>query len=209
MRGISWLAEKLLASQEELCSMERACKQASQPASTKFAYATPILTIRNNTYYYYLHVINYKTWHFYEIHQLLFQKLRVLRVMLITIGKTGGCKGGICPSNIFLRLRRFFGHRVKEGQIRNINISKWLSGWCKDREGLKNIRFTGRRIKASESPIYKGRVALYIWLPPPILLSKLRLCVIHRVTFVRFEISKHQRATWWLSLDETCSWFYL
>ena len=43
---------------------EQASKQASQPASTKFAYATPILTIRNNAYYYYyyyLHVINYKT----------------------------------------------------------------------------------------------------------------------------------------------------
>jgi hypothetical protein len=156
IRGISWLAENLLASQEGFCPMERACKQASQPTSLyKICLRYPNLTTRNNKYYYYyyyyyyyLHVINYKTWHFYEIHQLLFQKLRVLCVMLITIGKNEGCKGGICPSNIFLRLRRFFGHRVKEGQIRNINISEWLIGWCKDREGLKKLAFYGTQNKS-------------------------------------------------------------
>jgi hypothetical protein len=55
MRGISWLGENQLASEE---AWSKQAKQSKQ-ASTKFAYATQILTTRNNTYYYYyLHVIN-------------------------------------------------------------------------------------------------------------------------------------------------------
>jgi hypothetical protein len=58
---------------------------------------------------------------FYELHQLLFQKLRVLRVMLITIGKTEGCKRG---KKYFFTSNKIFGQQVKEGQIININVSE-------------------------------------------------------------------------------------
>jgi len=43
--------------------------------------------------------------------------------MVINIGKTGGARGGKCPSNIFTP-NKIFGHLVKEGQIRNINVSE-------------------------------------------------------------------------------------
>jgi len=52
------------------------------------------------------------------------------------------------------------GYLVEEGQINNRIFSKWLFGWCKDKKRIKNLCFTGSRIEAFESPVYKGREAL-------------------------------------------------
>jgi len=73
------------------------------------------------------------------------------------IGVTWGAQISL---QYLLYLRTPFGILSLKGENNKIEIfSKRFFEWGKDRKKL-NLRFTGGRIEASESPVYKGREAL-------------------------------------------------